>query len=104
MVRGNGDSAWGQGLGREANRKELFGKILKAQTDLKVEVWNMGKKMKETQVCEELKTLWKKPSCDFEHPVWEIATKGNGKLKGFHLNAENSPSVSLSCVAVSRRA
>lgn len=34
----------GAGVGREANRKVLFGKILKAQTALKVEVWNMGKK------------------------------------------------------------
>lgn len=49
--------------------------------------------MKETKVCKELKTVRKKPRCDFNHPVWEIATKGNGETQGLNLNAENNPSI-----------
>lgn len=54
--------------------------------------------MKETQVCEELKTLWKKPSCDFKHPVWEIATKGNGKAQRLPFECREQPlSIAILC-------
>ena len=93
----------GVGVSREANRKELFGKILKAQSPLKVEVWNMGKKWKRHKYAKNWKLFGRSQAVTSSVQCGKLPQKEMEKLKGFHLNAENNPSVSLSCVAVSRR-
>lgn len=93
----------GAGVGREANRKELFGKILKAQTPLKVGSLEYGKKWKRHKYAKNWKLLGRSQAVTSSIQCGKLPRKEMEKLKGFHPNAENRPSTSLSCVAVSSR-
>ena len=48
---------WNSAQRGKANRKELYGKIWRAQTISEWKSGDVGKKMKETKECEELKTV-----------------------------------------------